>query len=81
MALEKVQGESGVTLRVPVADEALWRQSSVIAMAGVELLGDERLAAGECVLETSAGCIELGVSAQLAEIERGFFDLLQRRPA
>jgi len=27
------------------------------------------------------GKVELGVSAQLSEIERGFFDLLQKRPA
>ena len=81
VALEKVRGESGVMLRVPVADEALWKQSSVVAMAGVELVADKRLATGECVIETSAGCVELGVGAQLAEIEQGFFDLLQRRPA
>jgi flagellar assembly protein FliH len=36
---------------------------------------------GECVLETNIGRVELGVSAQLAEIEKGFFDLLQMRPA
>ena len=37
--------------------------------------------AGECVLETSVGKVELGVSAQLEEIEKGFFDLLQQRPS
>jgi flagellar assembly protein FliH len=35
----------------------------------------------ECVLETSVGRVELGVKAQLIEIERGFFDLLGQRPA
>ena len=46
----------------------------------VEVSGDSRLEAGECVLETSVGRVELGVEAQLEEIEKGFFDLLQQRP-
>jgi flagellar assembly protein FliH len=45
------------------------------------VVGDERLAAGECVLETNVGKVELGVSVQLEEIERGFFDLMEQRPA
>jgi flagellar assembly protein FliH len=44
-------------------------------------VADERLQAGECVLETKLGTVELGVRAQLEEIERGFFDLLNHRPA
>ena len=47
----------------------------------LQIVGDERLRAGECVLETNVGKVELGVSAQLEEIERGFFDLMQQRPA
>jgi flagellar assembly protein FliH len=39
------------------------------------------MARGECVLETSVGTVELGIEAQLGEIERGFFDLMQKRPA
>ena len=35
---------------------------------------------GECVMETSVGRVELGVAVQLEEIEKGFFDLLQKRP-
>ncbi len=49
--------------------------------SSLQLVGDERLGSGECVLETNVGKVELGVSAQLEEIERGFFDLLQQRPA
>jgi flagellar assembly protein FliH len=47
----------------------------------VELVADEDLHSGDCVLETHVGQVELGVSAQLEEIERGFFDLLDQRPA
>jgi len=32
-------------------------------------------------LEAAGGVAELGIAAQLVEIERGFFDLLARRPA
>ena len=49
--------------------------------SSLKIVGDERLDAGECVLDTNIGRVELGVSAQLAEIERGFFDLMQQRPA
>jgi hypothetical protein len=34
---------------------------------------------GECVLEAHPGSVDLGVRAQLEEIERGFFDLLEQR--
>jgi flagellar assembly protein FliH len=82
VALERVQEDSGVVLRVPAEDEAMWREVTGVGdRAQVQLVADERMAAGECVLETNVGKVELGVSAQLEEIEKGFFDLLQRRPA
>jgi flagellar assembly protein FliH len=45
----------------------------------VTVVGDAHLEAGECVLETDVGTVELGVQVQLAEIERGFGDLLRRQ--
>jgi flagellar assembly protein FliH len=82
VALEKVAEDSAVVLRVPVGEGEMWRA----AFAGspessLKVVGDERLGAGECVLDTNVGRVELGVSAQLEEIERGFFDLMQQRPA
>lgn len=82
VALEKVADESGMTMRVPVDDLVMWR--GIFEAEGdtsLKVTGDERLSAGECVLETKVGTVEMGVSAQLAEIERGFFDLLQQRPS
>ena len=80
VALEKVADGSTAVLRVPAAEAELWR--GVLATeSSVQVVGDERLCASECVLDTSVGKVELGVSAQLIEIERGFFDLLQLRPA
>jgi flagellar assembly protein FliH len=83
VALEKVAEDSAMVLRVPAAEAELWRGtfSAQAFESSVQVVGDERLGAGECVLDTNVGKVELGVSAQLSEIERGFFDLLQQRPA
>jgi flagellar assembly protein FliH len=83
VALEKVAEDSATVLRVPAAEVELWRGvfSASAFETSVQVVGDERLGGGECVLDTNVGKVELGVSAQLSEIERGFFDLLQQRPA
>ena len=47
----------------------------------VEVKADPSLSRGECLLETANGSVELGVRAQLKEIEHGFFELLGRNPA
>ncbi|WP_433964235.1 FliH/SctL family protein [Tunturiibacter gelidiferens] len=73
VALEKVAKDSTVVLRVPVGEVEMWH--GVFAAnqeSALKLVGDERLGDGECVLETNVGRVELGVSAQLEEIERGF---------
>jgi flagellar assembly protein FliH len=80
VALEKVAEDSTTVLRVPKEEESRWRDM-LVAQPSVQVVGDERLAAGDCVLETNVGKVELGVKAQLSEIEKGFFDLLQQRPA
>ncbi|WP_158791922.1 FliH/SctL family protein [Granulicella sp. L60] len=82
VALDKLAKGSATVLRVPAEELGMW--SAVFAMdtdATLQVAGDKRLSAGECVLDTNVGTVELGVSAQLDEIERGFFDLLQQRPA
>ena len=75
VALEKVKEESATVLRVPADEVEMWRG------AAPNVVGGEGMKAGECVLETSVGKVELGLTAQLEEIEKGFFDLLQQRPA
>lgn len=82
VALEKVAEDSTTVLRVPLNEIEMWKE--VFARSpepSVQVVGDEGLNAGECVLDTNVGRVELGVNAQLKEIERGFFDLMQRRPA
>lgn len=82
VVLEEIADKSTMELHVPVAELERWQRIiSAESDARVQLVGDERLDEGECILETSVGRVELGVKAQLEEIEKGFFDLLQRRPA
>jgi len=82
VALEKVAEDSTLVLRVPAGAIEMWREAFATSPeSSLQVVGDERLSAGECMLDTSVGKVELGVSAQLEEIERGFFDLMQQRPA
>ena len=82
IALEKVAEDSTTVLRVPANAIEMWREVFVEGQeSSLKIVADERLDAGECVLDTNVGRVELGVSAQLEEIERGFFDLMQQRPA
>jgi flagellar assembly protein FliH len=82
VALEKVSDSSATILRVPPAEAEGWqRMFAAGTKPVVELVADESLDPGDCVLDTHVGQVELGVSAQLEEIERGFFDLLEQRPA
>ena len=83
VALDKLNDTSGVVLRVAPAQVLAWQElfrlHSGVRMKP-EILGDLSLKAGECVLETRLGTVELGVKAQLEEIEKGFFDLLHHHP-
>lgn len=83
VALDKLQEETQVTLRVASMLADQWR--SFVAenkdlVDRVEVLADDGIAEDACAIETSVGSAELGVEAQLKEIEQGFFDLLARRP-
>jgi flagellar assembly protein FliH len=83
VALEKLGDSSRVVMRVPPREVEPWKEffrtgSNLRIQPGV--LEDPSLSPGECLLATELGTIELGVRAQLEEIEKGFFDLLDRRP-
>lgn len=82
VALEKVAEESETRLKVPPSDVALWQSELEAGVThNVKVIAQEGMARGECVLETTVGSAELGIEAQLGEIERGFYDLMQKRPA
>jgi flagellar assembly protein FliH len=82
VALEKVAEDSATVLRVHPSVVERWREAfAESAGSSLQIVEDEKLNSGECVLDTNVGRVELGVSAQLEEIERGFFDLMEQRPA
>lgn len=82
VALGQLGETTGVRLRVPAAEQALWTEMLRLMPRlpiRPELVADERMQAGECAIESHLGTVDLGVKAQLAEVERGFFDLLAHR--
>jgi flagellar assembly protein FliH len=83
VALEKMADSSGAVVRVAEADVAAWEQvfQAMESSERPRVAEDSRLQRGDCVLETRMGTVELGVSVQLEEIEKGFFDLLHHKPA
>jgi len=83
VALEKLGDSSRVVMRVPPREIGQWKEffrgaGSMRIQPGV--LEDPSLSAGECVLATELGTIELGVRAQLQEIEKRLFRIA-RSPA
>lgn len=84
VALGQLSETTDVCLRVPTAELAMWEEMLRL-MPNLPLRprvnGEEGFGPEECVLETKLGSVDLGVRAQLLEIERGFFDLLEQRPS
>lgn len=82
VALGQLADTTEVCLKVPASEHEMWREMLHL-MPNLplrpELVADDALATGECILETRLGGVDLGVRSQLAEIERGFFDLLEHR--
>ncbi len=80
VALEQVADGSEAVLRVAAEEAQRWNEMLEKTAAAVHIEPDDQLANGEAVLKTRSGSVQLGVKAQLAEIERGFFELLRHRP-
>lgn len=82
VALNQLSDTTEVRLKVPAAEHEMWSEMLRL-MPNLplhpEVLSDDALTAGDCLLETHLGSVDLGVRSQLAEIERGFFDLLEQR--
>lgn len=78
VALGQLSESTEVKLRVPADQAEMWAEM-VRLMPSLplrpEVRPDGELQGAEAVLEASLGTVDLGVRAQLAEIERGFFDV------
>jgi flagellar assembly protein FliH len=77
VALGQLSATTQVQLRVPQAELELWTEAIALlpnlAVKPVVIAG-EGMRLGDCVIETELGTVDLGIRAQLGEIERGFFD-------
>jgi len=80
VALEQVADSSDAVLRVPAQEAQYWTRAMDSVAGTVQIETDDQLARGEAVLKTRSGTVQLGMKAQLQEIERGFFELMARKP-
>jgi flagellar assembly protein FliH len=83
VALERIEGATGVALAVDSQQAAGWRNYLKAHLGAEEMpqiVEDAALTAGQCELRTSMGTARLGLEVQLKEIEQGLMDLLAARP-
>lgn len=77
VALGQLSGSTQVRLRVPTSELELWSEAiALVPKLSVKpsVTVGEGMRLGDCVIETELGSVDLGIRAQLGEIERGFFD-------
>jgi flagellar assembly protein FliH len=79
-ALEKIEAREVHRVRVSRDDASLVQQflEKMGPSQRIEVIADASLARGAVVLDTSRGALDASVETQLAEIERGFADLVRR---
>jgi len=77
--IDKLQQGSRVIARVRPEEVGGWRHY-FHDNPNVQIVEDPSLEAKDCVLETELGTTEMGLDAQLKEVEKGFADLLAQRP-
>lgn len=81
VALGQLAASTQVRLKVPAAQLDLWTEAIRLLPnlpMKPQLLGDQDMRLGDCVVETELGSVDLGVRAQLTEIESGFLDASER---
>jgi flagellar assembly protein FliH len=77
VALGQLTDSTKVRLRVPAADAELWTEAMALLPnrdTRPEVIAAEGIEVGQCVMETELGSADLGVRAQLGEMERSMFD-------
>jgi flagellar assembly protein FliH len=77
--IERLQQKTNIVVRVRPEDAESWRHS-FHEHANVQIVEDFTLQPKACLLETELGVADMGLDAQLKEVEQGFFDLLAQRP-
>ena len=80
-AFQKLNARETHRLRVSAADAAALEQNRarLELPPGLEIVSDASLVAGSATFETTRGELDASVDTQLAEIQRGFADIIGRR--
>jgi len=80
-AFQKLNSRETQRLRVSAGDAALMNEhrARLEMPAGLEIIADSSLARGSAIFETSRGELDASVDTQLAEIDRGFADIMRKR--
>ena len=78
--LEQLDAATSVRLFVSPDTLSAWNETVRAIPHPVELLSDKTLGPGDARMETALGATTVSLERELKEIERGFFDLLSRRP-
>lgn len=77
VALGQLSNASSVALRVPQSELDLWSET-IAALPNLKTRPrvevGEGMRQGDCTIVAETGSVDLGLRAQMAEIERGFFD-------
>lgn len=77
VALGQFSASTEVRLRVPAADLEMWKETMAhlpnLPVRPAVVAGDD-MQVGDCRMESELGSVDLGIQAQLGQIERGFFD-------
>ncbi|MGB9196345.1 MAG: FliH/SctL family protein [Terriglobales bacterium] len=79
VALERMQQTTKAVIRIRPEDALSWRHYFNTS-PDLEIIEDPTLEPNACRIETELGVAEMGLDAQLKEVENGFFDLLAQRP-
>jgi flagellar assembly protein FliH len=77
--IERLQQKSKIVVRVRPEEAESWRHY-FRDHTNLQMVEDFALEPKACLLETELGVADLGLGAQLKEVEQGFFDLLAQRP-
>lgn len=83
VALEKLSAGGDPRLHLHPSRMAAWQDflSEERGFPSVpELVSDPSLEPNDCMLVTAVGSTDIGLEAQMKEIEQGLFDLFDRRP-
>lgn len=82
VALDRIGAEEHVRIRLTPDQARTWVAAAEPTSQGLtcEVIADETLSAGDCLIETDRGSVNCGIEEQLKGIEQSFRDLLARRP-